>query len=236
MIDLARTGDPQARELLLKHPRVATVEQDDLSGIRFEVGSWKRSVSAGRPDLPICGLVELMDNNPMVCADEVSVPDPVSTLALIGAGPLAWSGVVLEAPTVISSIPGDSDLVSAFLATAGWNGGVTLHTESKDLGGVAAATIMVAIATPGDLSEIDDIFEERYGRSFFVRRDESSEWSPDLVKGKSFALYRLRITPGEEVSLLSIQVIADLKGKCGAAQLVHAMNVMAGFEESLGLN
>ena len=236
MIDLARTGDPHARELLHKHPRVAIVEDDGLRGIRYDVGSWKRIVSAGRPELPTSGLVELMDNNPMVCADEVSVPDPVSTLALIGAGPLAWSGVVLEAPTVISSIPGDTELVGAFLATAGWKDGVTLHTESRDLGGVAAATVMVAVATPGDLSEIDDIFEERYGRSFFVRRDETSEWSPDLVRGRNFALYRLRITPGDDASLISIQVIADLKGKCGAAQLVHAMNVMAGFEESLGLN
>ena len=93
MIDLARTGDPHARDLLHKHPRVAIVEDDGLPGIRFDVGSWKRIVSAGRPELPTSGLVELMDNNPMVCADEVSVADPVSTLALIDAGPLAWSGV-----------------------------------------------------------------------------------------------------------------------------------------------
>jgi N-acetyl-gamma-glutamylphosphate reductase len=29
--------------------------------------------------------------------------------------------------------------------------------------------------------------------------------------------------------------MADRNGKCGAAQVVHAMNVMCGFEESLGI-
>jgi N-acetyl-gamma-glutamylphosphate reductase len=48
-------------------------------------------------------------------------------------------------------------------------------------------------------------------------------------------VYRLRVTPNDNASLLTIQVLADRDGKCGAAQVVHMMNVMAGFEETLGL-
>jgi N-acetyl-gamma-glutamylphosphate reductase len=37
------------------------------------------------------------------------------------------------------------------------------------------------------------------------------------------------------MSLLTVQVMIDRNGKGGAAQVVHAFNVMNGFEESLGI-
>ena len=107
--------------------------------------------------------------------------------------------------------------------------------QGHDLDGVVAATVVVAIKTPERLEEVDEMYEERYGHSFYVRRDEESTWHVSLVKDKPHALYRLRIAPDQPASLLTIQVMADLNGKCGAAQVVHAMNIMAGFEESLGL-
>jgi len=235
MIDVAATSDPELRELLSVHPRVGEVQAGESLGIEFKVGNWRRQVVAGKADLALAGLVELMDNNPMVCADQMSVPDPLSTLALIALGPIAWAGIVLEAPTIIASFEGNPVSVEAFLGTAGWTGGATLHTEIKSLGTVLAATAMAVISTPDVWSDIDDLYEERYGRSFFVRRDENSEWDPSLVSNQSHAVYRMRYTPGEERSLLTIQVLADSNGKCGRAQLVHAMNVMAGFEESLGI-
>lgn len=235
MIDLAASGDPQIRSRLETHPKVERVAASDFMGIEFQIGSWHRKVWLDRPDLEVAGLVELIDNNPMVCADEMSIPDPISTLALVALGPIAWAGMILERPTVISSIDTSEKLLDAFLKTAGWGDGATLHVEHRELGSVLAATAMAAISTPKDWSEIDDVYEERFGRSFFVRRDEDSEWDPSLVAGQPFAAYQLRYTPGEESSLLTIQVLADRNGKCGPGQAIHAMNVMAGFEESLGI-
>lgn len=235
MIDLASSGDPILLRSLEAHPRVAKVAASEFMGIEFEIGPWKRKVWLDRPELEVAGLVELIDNNPMVCADEMSIPDPVSTLALVALGPIAWAGMILERPTMISSVETDEDRLDAFLKTAGWEDGATFHVESRDLGSVIAVTAIAAITTPADWSEIDEVYEERFGRSFFVRRDEDSEWDPSLVADKPFAAYRLRYTPGDDSSLLTIQVLADKHGKCGPAQAVHAMNVMAGFEESLGV-
>ncbi|MBC8065583.1 MAG: hypothetical protein H7Y17_12180 [Chlorobia bacterium] len=235
MIDLAATGDPLLRHHLEAHPKVAKVGACDHLGIEFQVGAWHRKVWLDQPGLPVAGLVELIDNNPMVCADEMSIPDALSTLALVALGPIAWAGMIVEPPTVVSSFESSGEMLDSFLATAGWQEGATSHVEPRDLGPVLAITAMAAIATPGDWSDIDDVYEERFGRSFFVRRIEDSEWEPKLVEGMPFAAYRLRYTPGEGHSLLTIQVLADRHGKCGPAQAIHAMNVMAGFEESLGV-
>lgn len=236
MIDRAASSDPLVRNLLAAHPKVASIAIGEHPGIDFSIGNWERAVVVGDPELETAGLVELIDNNPMVCADRMSVPDALSTAALVALGPLAWAGMILEPPTLISSTEGDEELLGRFMGTAGWTDGVTLHTEARDLGSVIAVTGMAAIPTPEDWSEIDDLFAERYSRSFFVRRDEDSEWNPTLVAGRPFALYRLRYTPGDQNSLLTVQVLADAEGKCGRAQVVHAMNVMAGFEESLGIS
>ena len=235
MIDLATSADPEIRRLLAGHRKVARVEESGSQGIEFQVGDWHRGVEIANPSLEVVGLVELIDNNPMVCADRMSVPDPISTLALVALGPLAWAGMILEPPTVISSADGDALLLDKFMATAGWGEGVTFHVESRDLGSVLAITAMAAIATPSDWNEIDELFAERFSRSFYVRRDEDSDWDPSLVAGQAYAMYRLRYTPGEAESLLTVQALADRQGKCGPAQVVHAMNVMAGFEESLGV-
>jgi N-acetyl-gamma-glutamylphosphate reductase len=180
-------------------------------------------------------LIELMDNNPIVCADIVSVPTPGTTLALIALGPLAASGMMVDSPTLSANVPVNEPELSTLLSDAGWDGGFLAQEEDRDLGGAVALTAIAAIRTPSDFEEIDEIFAERYERSFFVRADESSDWHVNLVLGSPFAKYRLRISPDQPTSLLTIQTMADRNGKCGAAQVVHAMNVMCGFEESLGL-
>lgn len=235
MIDLAATRDPILLRHLEAHPKIAQVAHSENPGIDFQIGSWSRKVVVGEPSLEVAGLVELIDNNPMVCADQMSVADPVSTLALVALGPIAWAGMIQDRPTVISSQAADEAQVDAFLKTAGWQEGATLHIEEKDLGPVMAVTAMAEIPTPENWSDIDDIYDERFARSFFVRRDDESDWDPKLVEGMPYALYRMRYTPGEETSLLTIQVLADRNGKAGPAQAIHAMNVMAGFEESLGI-
>lgn len=234
MIDQASTSDPLVRRLLEAHPKIGSVtEGSEL--LAWDRGDWHRHLYAGRADVELHGLVELMDNNPLVCADSASVPSPAATLAMIALGPLAAAGMIAAVPTVIVNFPADEADVSAFLATEGWAEGAIVHSEPMDFGSVLAATVMVEIPTPEDLDDIDALFEERFGRSFYVRRDETSEWDAALVAGTPRAVYRLRIAPDSPVSLLTVRVLADRDGKAGAAQLVHAMNVMSGFEESLGL-
>lgn len=235
MIDLARTQDDLLYQILSNHPRVRQVERADVEGIEFHQGPWVRSVTAGDLRPEVKGLVELMDNNPLVCADRASVPDPVSTLALIALGPVFLAGLVTEAPTMIVNASADEAQVEGFLATAGWAEGLTLHSEYDSGAKVLGATAIASIHTPSDWSDIDDLYEERYGHSFFVRQDDESDWAPALVEGKPYALFRLRYTPGDDTSLLTIQVLADRLGKCGPRQLVHMLNVMSGFEESLGI-
>ena len=235
MIDLAEAGDPCLLSILRNHPHVGRVETAACSGIRFKQSSWARAVTVGDPSLEVAGLVELMDNNPLVCADQASVPDAASTLGLIALGPLVRAGLLSERPTVLVNRPAERSILDAFLAKEGWQHGATLSSEEMDFGSVVAATVISAINTPARLEDLDDLYEEAFGRSFFVRRDEDSEWDVRLVKGRPHALYRMRISPDHPQSLLTIQVMADQDGKCGAAQVVHCMNVMAGFEETLGL-
>lgn len=84
-------------------PSAYRVDGEAPSGIRFQQGAWERRIEADRPDLPVKGLIELMDNNPIVCADEMSVPGPASTLALIALGPLLRAGAPLEPPSIAFS-------------------------------------------------------------------------------------------------------------------------------------
>jgi hypothetical protein len=235
MIDLARTAIPEVAELLRRHLKVSVVEVAPVAGIQFRQGTWDREVVRGDASAELYGLVELMDNNPLVCADRASIPTPAGVLAAIALGPLAIAGLLTEAPTILANVDDDPALIEALLARDGWTQGVVLSTEGIPLDGVFAATAIAAIQTPDRLQDIDDLYEERFGRSFFVHRDEESPWDIQLIKGRQGAAYRLRIAADEPQSLLTIQVMADSNGKCGAGGLVHAMNVMAGFEESLGL-
>jgi hypothetical protein len=234
MIDEAVSADPYVLEILRRHPKVGQVREGAHAGIDFRMGSWRRSVLIGDEAVEVAGLVELIDNNPMVCADVVSVPPPAATLALIGLGPLAWAGLLVERPVLIGTSP-VSEAPDRWLKTAGWDGGATVELVPLDPetpNQVALVGIGV-IATPEDWDEIDTLYDERFARSFYVRRVE--DWTPATSVAQPYASYHLQYTPGDEQSLLRVSVSADLHGKCGAAQVVHAMNVMAGLEESLGL-
>ena len=235
MIDRVEAGEPRLLAFLRSHPRISKVVESDVQGIRFSTGQWHRAVHQGNPGAPLAGLVELMDNNPLVCADEASVPDPASTLALIALGPLIRAGLLAERPTMMLSQDASEDLIAPFLALEGWSEGLTLDAQSLELGTAVAATVIAAIHTPSRAEDLDDLYAEAYGRSFFVRRDEDSEWDTRLVVDKAHALFRIRLAEDQPQSLLTIQVMADEHGKCGQAQLIHCMNVMAGFEETLGI-
>jgi hypothetical protein len=236
MLDLHISSDFHLLELLVNHPRVSSVNVESRAEqIVWSQGDWQRSLYAGRSDCELGGLVELTDNNPLVCADSFSVPDAASTLALVALGPLAEAGLIVERPTMLINIPAREEEISPWLEGVGWCDGLTVASEEAELGSVIAATAICKVSTPSRMEDLDDLFDERYGRSFFVRRDEESAWHVSLVMGKPHALYRLRVSAGDPHSLLTVQVMADEDGKCGAAQVVHAFNVMCGFEESLGI-
>ncbi|MEQ1821619.1 MAG: hypothetical protein ABL949_03840 [Fimbriimonadaceae bacterium] len=220
---------------LRTHPKVALNGACD-SPLEFTQGSWNRRVRVGEPT-GLFGLTELMDNNPMVCADELSVPDAASTLALIALGPLFRAGLLVEAPSLLYNFRDfDPEIVEAFLAGEGWAHGATFALAEENLDSVLALRAICLVQTASELGdEIDEQYDECYGRSFFVRNEENSEWHVNLVRGLPHAAYKLGISPGSPHSLLTVQVMADRDGKCGASQIVHAMNVMAGFEECLGI-
>lgn len=227
------TSHPVLAKLLTVHPRVTDLVPGPADGVDFWSPSPRQISPQDKPGLG--GLIELMDNNPMVCESVVLVPDAASTLLLIGLGPLVQAGLLLEEPTVMTNAPYSADHVSAALQSVDWHEGVTFDHQPQDLGSVYAMTIIAAIRNPEQFSDLDELYAERYDRSLYVRHDDLSPWDTELVANKPHAVYRLRITPGEDSSLLTIQVMADRDGKCGAAQMVHLLNVMCGFEESLGI-
>jgi N-acetyl-gamma-glutamylphosphate reductase len=235
MIQIACSSDPEIRRLLARHPRVERIEEGGSAGIEFREGGRHREVRIGDSACEAAGLVELMDNNPLVCAEVASVPSPAATLALIALGPAAAAGLISDLPAIIVNIPADADDVSRFLALAGWPGGVTVHVEPHDLQGVGTVAAMASIWTPERPEDVADLFDERFGRSFFVRRDEESLWDPVLVRGTPYACYRLSLGLDTGQTLLTVRCLADEVGKLGSAQAVHAMNIMCGFEEYLGL-
>ncbi|MEI7577804.1 MAG: hypothetical protein WCK51_13000 [Armatimonadota bacterium] len=198
----------------------------------IEFGS--RSVNAGTGE--VGGLIELIDNNPLVCADHCWVPSPAGTLALLALGPISEAGLLIEAPAVLTSFPdAQQSVIETELASANWTGGIMLQSENHDLGSVRGVYVVAKIRNPDNFDDLDEIYRERYARSFFVRERRDNEWNKELVADTPFASYYLELSPGEIESLLSIHVMADINGKLGAAQYVHMMNVMCGFEESLGI-
>ncbi|MFZ4507186.1 MAG: hypothetical protein ACOYON_05750 [Fimbriimonas sp.] len=234
MISWASASDPTILALLSAHPRVQEVRTDDSEGIQFAQGDWVRSIRRQAP-ASLSGLVEMIDNNPMVCADDFALPSPLASLASIALGPIIDAGLLVEEPILLTSSELASNDLASTLAALNWPHGAILNTELPPLEGAVAVTAMALIAMTDDFDEIDELYEERYGRCFFIRCDDASEWDTRLVVGSQNALYRLRITPGDPHTLLRIQVMAASEGKVGAGQMVHAMNVMAGFEESLGI-
>ncbi|HXH61522.1 MAG TPA: hypothetical protein VNI20_09205 [Fimbriimonadaceae bacterium] len=230
-----RPADPALLRLIEAHPGARLTDGESPVGtLRFVSDGWERVVRTGDAQCEAFGLVELADNNPMVCADVFSVPGPAATLALIAIGPLVRAGLVLDDPALQFAGLSEEDVLP-FLAGLGWNGGAAVSFGEEDLGTVAAVNALVEIATPEDPRAVDALFDEAYGGSFYVRRHAGDEWDTSLVAGTPHALYTLHTTSDEPRSLLTVRAMADRDGKCGACQWVHAMNVMCGFEECAGI-
>jgi hypothetical protein len=225
---------PAISTLLEGHPRVSLDTTGSNSPLSF-VNNRTRTIETCPSQAEVGGLVELMDNNPLVCANSAWLPTAAGQLSLIGLGPLIEAGLLVEPPAIILSYPDDEEGILDALETVNWHDGFTLQCENHDLGSVRGAYLLAKIKNPESWEDIDDIFDERYSRSFFVRRVEREDWAKELVEGKPWACYFLELTEGESESILAIHVMADVNGKLGSAGYIHMMNVMCGFEESLGL-
>lgn len=224
--------DELLESLLRRHPRVHLLDEPVAHGtLEFSIKGWNRRVWVGPPKPgEVGGLLELIDNNPLVCADECFLPSPLGSLALIALGPLARAGLLVEPPMLRSDAMGNLAELDAWLAELGWEGGVAVE-EVPGSPDHLALHAMALVQTPDQWSEVEDLYEECYGRSTFVQLVHG-----DLPSELGLAAWvLLSAQPDSRVSLLSVRVMSAKQGKCGAAQVVQAMNTMAGLEETLGL-
>lgn len=233
MLEVRTTNDPVLISHVSRHPHLNRVGECD-SLIEWTQNGWNRKITkCGGSSL--CGLIELLDNNPLVCADEASILDPAATLALVALGPMIRAGILVEPPSLLYSFEPELDCLQSHLPEFGWSEGLTVAIEPQEMGTVLACAAMGLVSTPANLDDLDLLYEEAYGRSFFVRMHESGPWSTELVKNTPYAIIQLRVTVGEPHTLLTAQVLADRNGKLGNLQALHMMNVMEGWEESLGI-
>lgn len=235
MIRAASPSDPFLRSLLEGHPFVEVAERvEGEASLLFSRGDWQRSVWQGRAS-GLAGLVELTDNNPLVCADDFSVPSPLATLGLIALGPLLRAGLV--AGDIVlqgAGLPFGDDLLAS-LEQEGLQHPLTLSLEEEGFEDVAVLNAFVPVPLLEDWRMLDELYEEAYGRSFYVRSSGDDPWDVSLVHRRPWASYDLRLTTGEDSGLLTVRAMADGKGKLGPCQVLHAFNVMCGFEECLGI-
>jgi hypothetical protein len=183
----------------------------------------------GDPSAGLYGLTELMDNNPLVCADSASLTSPAGSLALIALGPLAKAELLLERPAIAYNFEVKNlDEIDDALSTEGWNDGAAVaggEGAPVELVAEAIASIPSSITT----DDLDELFDECFGRSFFVRKHLQ------LREGMAHATYTYTIEPQLETTLFKCRAASMADGKCGPAGLVHMFNVMSGYEESLGV-
>src|SRR5262249_1059077 len=156
-------------------------------------GDWNRAVRQddgnALAENELFGLVEMTDNNPLVCADRFVLPSPVAILASIAVGPLIDAGLLFEPPTLLSSLEENPGGVFRAFVQLGWLTGATIECQQMDLQGAIALTAISAIRTPDRLEDLDDLYEERFGRSFFIHRHEEGDWDVALAKGSENAYY-----------------------------------------------
>ncbi|MDQ2985874.1 MAG: hypothetical protein M3R13_04030 [Armatimonadota bacterium] len=233
-VTVSARGSPALLSLLKAHPLVVVERFEEAPTMRIEFSGQGRHRIAYHGNAEVSGpygLTELMDNNPLVCADLASVTGPEATLALVALGPLAKAELLIERPAIAFNFStGSADEVDAALATEGWTGGASVAT-SDEAPDIFSAQCIAQIRMPRDERDLTALYEECFGRSFFVRAS-----SGPVVVSQSHATYALSIkAQGDGTALATVFAHSARNAKCGAGGLVHLFNVMASFEESLGV-
>lgn len=228
-IVVGRSNDDRLMRFLARHPFVVLEGESRDGYLDFAQGSWKRSIKL---DSPAAELIELADNNPFVCADLVEVPNAEMTLTRLALQPILQTGLVVEDPAIMLSFDPVPSFESDVEAALGIEPAIQI--DEVPMGSVVSINSMVEIEGFDSPDQLDEVYREAYGRSFFVR-EATAEWDTKLVAESPFACYRLRLSETPDHPLLTIQAMLDRNGKGGAAQVIHTMNVMCGFEESVGI-
>ncbi len=232
MIRLQAPADPVLRRLLAGRAEIDLAPEPlDSPRLVWDQDGRMRTLHIG-PARPqgIAGLLELMDNNPLVCADEASTPPPAAALALAALGPVWQAGLALDEPAFESS----SDCaLGPWLETIQFSGEY-LHESRDGSQDLESLNLFLPIRNPGRWSDLDDLYREAYGGSFAIETWEDGD-EPALPAGSPLLVYRLRITPGDDESLFTVQAAGRRDGRLGPAQAVQMLNVMCGWEECLGL-
>ncbi|MCX7799317.1 MAG: hypothetical protein N2109_03135 [Fimbriimonadales bacterium] len=225
---------PGLEDWVRRHPRLRIAGSLPFPELR--VGS--RSVVSGGPGEGLYGLPELVDNNPIVCAARVVVPEPAATLAWIALGPAAKAGLLQrdESDSAVllrfGGLP--AERLADALAVIGWTRGTEIEWRKASVENVATLEAFLPLAGDCEPSEVAEAYEEAFGRSFFVRRVSPCEALPHRLAGTPRAEYWIELSPSSE-PMLRVVVAADRRGKLGGAQLVQSLNVMFGWEETTGL-
>lgn len=230
-------GPQKLERLLNQHPfvKLTAFQVAPKISIQFERNGWERTITQGIPkeDEPY-GLIEVMDNNPLVCADHVGLPGPAATLALIAFAPLIRAGVLNDVPAIAFSFEDDFTETEQALKRENWQSGVAITGESQPIQGRLVATAICQLEPNCSVNEIDEIYKEAYHSKIYVKRQDNLEGR--TAEGKPEAFFKLSYPePNNVHKVLRVDTVADADGKCGSAQAVHILNIMAGFEETLGI-
>lgn len=219
---MVRYGGVQGLDALVRrHPRLINAQSGSLCALEFGLNSYRRSIQYGfREGCPV-GVIELFDNNPIVCAERVCLPSPAATLALLAVDPLCKAGAIRQKVRLSCSSDCSVNEVEAFLQALGDR--INVETSS-DLH-CDDSSVAIALSLPMDLApnEVEDLYGEAYSRTMLVM--QSPRVHPVAAE------YSVCSDGGA----LQIKFESKLEGKAGAAQVIQALNVMAGFEDSLGI-
>src|SRR5688572_29096795 len=187
LVPVRAFGSVALRSCLERHPFVAIQSFEEQSANRMEFSTNRpRRVFQGNPTVELYGLTELMDNNPLVCADEASVTGAAASLVMVALGPLAKAELIASMPAVALNFGPATDEIDTALSGEGWDGGSVIATEDGDPD-VLIAECICEIRVPDSIEEIGALYGECFGRSFFVR--EGLHLSP----GDAYASYALGV-------------------------------------------
>ena len=120
----AGSSNPVIRELLAHHPEVSSLFETSYGGVEFVTNRRRHVGFAGGE---VGGVVELMDNNPLVCAEDAWVPSPGGALSVLALGPLLEAGLVVEPPAILLSFEDEEAEIARALAMVAYTGGFALN-------------------------------------------------------------------------------------------------------------
>jgi len=223
-INLARSSNPRIVSLLNRHSEIDAVElepPEDGSLLSFVQGDWSREIVENRSGLHPRGLLELIDNNPLICADHFSLPRADFVALLIAVGPAMQNGMIANLSSIESNSFTFVENNDVFASELGWRLSPSVALIPTQDPAFTITGILKPEVTHGDFLSL---YIERYSRSPLIHFYETSQNG-----------YLVKIgLPSENT--VCVTVYCNNPQLCFADYVVFAMNVMCGYEDSLGLS